>query len=43
MVFTRNDERSEAEYRSLYERAGFKLTRVLPTASVSSILEGKPL
>ena len=43
MVFTRNDERSEAEYRSLYERAGFKLTRVLSTASVSSILEGKPL
>lgn len=42
MVFTRSHERSEAECRSLYERAGFKLTRVLPTASVFAILEGKP-
>jgi O-methyltransferase/methyltransferase family protein len=43
MIFTPSYERSEAEYRALYERAGFKLTRVLPTASVFSILEGKPI
>jgi hypothetical protein len=43
MIFTHSYERSEAEYRALYERAGFKLTRVLPTAGIYSILEGKPI
>ena len=41
MIFTPSHERSEAEYRSLFQRAGFHLTRVLPTASVFSILEAK--
>jgi len=43
MIFTPSRERSEAEDRALYERAGFKLTRVLPTASVFNVLEGKPI
>jgi hypothetical protein len=43
MIFTPSHERSEAEYRALYERAGFQLTRVLPTSSVFTILEGKQL
>jgi hypothetical protein len=43
MIFSPSHERSEAEYRALYDRAGFKLTRVLPTSSVFSILEGKPI
>jgi hypothetical protein len=42
MVFTSHHERSEAEYRALYERAGLKLTRVLNTHTIFSILEGKP-
>ena len=41
MVFTPNYERSEAEYRALYGRAGFRLTRVIPTTSTFSIREGK--
>ncbi len=43
MVFTPSHERSEAEYRALYDKAGFKLNRVLPTASVFSILEARPV
>jgi hypothetical protein len=33
-------ERSEAEYRRLYEQAGFRLTRVVETASPFSVVEG---
>jgi hypothetical protein len=33
-------ERTESEFRSLYDRAGFRLTRVLKTASDVSIIEG---
>jgi O-methyltransferase domain/Dimerisation domain len=43
MIFAPSRERTEAEYRALYERAGLKLTRVLPTATVFSLLEGKPI
>ena len=43
MIFTSSRERTEAEYRALYERAGFQLTSVLPTASVFSLLEAKPI
>ena len=35
-------ERTEAEYRALYAAAGFRLTRVLPTPSRMSIVEGIP-
>lgn len=34
-------ERTEAEYRRLYEQAGFRLTRVVPTASPFSLVEGR--
>jgi ubiquinone/menaquinone biosynthesis C-methylase UbiE len=34
-------ERTESEYRALFERAGFELTRILPTGSEVSIAEGK--
>jgi hypothetical protein len=34
-------ERTEAEYRALFERAGFKLTRIVPTGTEISIIEGK--
>jgi len=35
-------ERTEVEYRALFDAAGFKLARVYPTASSFSILEGVP-
>ena len=35
-------ERTAAEYGTLYEAAGFDLTRILPTASPMSIIEGTP-
>ncbi|MDB5020817.1 MAG: methyltransferase [Pedobacter sp.] len=33
-------ERTEAEYRSLFDKAGLQLTRILPTPSPFSIIEG---
>lgn len=35
-------ERTEKEFRSLYERAGFRLQRVVPTESPMSVIEGVP-
>lgn len=34
-------ERTEDEYRRLYERTGFKLTRIAPTAGEVSVIEGE--
>ena len=39
LVLTGGEERSESEYRSLLAKAGFRLTRVVPTASPASVLE----
>ena len=33
-------ERTEAEYRSLLEAAGLKLSQILPTPSPLSVIEG---
>lgn len=35
-------ERTEAEYRALYAAAGFRLTRIVPTRTEVSVLEGVP-
>jgi hypothetical protein len=35
-------ERTEAEFRAVYDAAGFRLTRVVPTTSPLSIIEGVP-
>jgi ubiquinone/menaquinone biosynthesis C-methylase UbiE len=35
-------ERTEAEFRTLFQSAGFELTRIVPTTSEVSIIEGKP-
>ena len=35
-------ERSEAQYRSLLEAAGFRVTRVIPTQTANSIIEAIP-
>jgi hypothetical protein len=32
--------RTEAEYRALFEKAGFKLTRIIPAQDDMSIIEG---
>jgi orsellinic acid C2-O-methyltransferase len=43
LVNTGGRQRSEAEFRSLYERAGFRLTRIVPTAARASVIEGVPV
>ena len=35
-------ERTEAEFRALFDRAGFTLTRIVPTQSPLSVVEAKP-
>ena len=40
LVSTGGRQRSEAEFRSLYHAAGFKLTRIVPTAARVSVIEG---
>ena len=39
MTGTGGQERTEKEYRSLLQASGFELTRVIPTESMSSIIE----
>ena len=36
-------ERTEEEYGFLLEQAGFQLSSITPTASVISVVEGKPI
>lgn len=40
MVMTGGRERTETEYRELFRKAGFELTRVIPTESMVSVVEG---
>jgi cyclopropane fatty-acyl-phospholipid synthase-like methyltransferase len=35
-------ERTEKEYRELFDKAGFRLTRIVPTMSPFSVIEGEP-
>lgn len=42
MLIPGGKERTEAEYRELYAKAGFKLARIVPTASEVSVIEGVP-
>ena len=39
LVSTGGQERTEVEYGSLLAKAGFRLTRVVPTSSAASIVE----
>jgi hypothetical protein len=43
LVMPGGQERTEAEYRKLYESAGFKLERIVPTKTQVSVIEGKPV
>jgi len=36
-------ERTEQEFRALFEAAGLRLTRIVPTRSPLSVIEGKPV
>jgi SAM-dependent methyltransferase len=40
LVNTGGRQRSEAEFRSVYDAAGFKLTRIVPTQARVSVIEG---
>jgi len=42
MVFPGGLERTELEFRTLFKRAGFELTAVMPTSTMVSVIEGKP-
>jgi len=42
LVVPGGEERSEAQYRDLLGKAGFRLTRVVPTESVVSVVEAVP-
>lgn len=43
LVMTGGRERTEEEYRRLFESSGFRLTRLIPTDSPMSIIEGEPM
>jgi hypothetical protein len=40
LVLPGGQERTEGEYRTLFGKAGFRLTRVMPTDSAVSVIEG---
>ena len=40
LVSTGGRQRSEAEFRALYDASGFKLTRIVPTAARVCVIEG---
>jgi phosphate starvation-inducible protein PhoH len=42
IVIDEAQERTEEEYRSLLDKAGFKLERVIPTESAVSVVEASP-
>jgi ubiquinone/menaquinone biosynthesis C-methylase UbiE len=42
MAFPGGKERTEDEYRTLYERSGFRLSKVTPTKSAVCVVEGVP-
>jgi ubiquinone/menaquinone biosynthesis C-methylase UbiE len=42
LTFPGGLERTEEEYRALFQHAGFRLSRVIPTASAVSAIEGRP-
>ena len=42
LVSTGGRQRSEAEFRSLYSAAGFRLTKIVPTPARASVIEGVP-
>jgi hypothetical protein len=43
VLYPGGQERTEQEYRSLFSQSGFELTRVVPTKSMVSVVEGRPV
>jgi hypothetical protein len=43
LVVPGGKERTEAEYRALHAKAGFRLARIVPTRSEVSVIEGVPV
>jgi hypothetical protein len=43
MVLPGGRERTEHEYRELFDRAGFRLTRIVPTKGPQSVIEAVPV
>lgn len=43
MAFPDGMERSEAQFRSIFDAAGFSLTSITPTASPVSVIEARPV
>ncbi len=43
IVYPNGRERTELEYRKLYETSGFQLTNILPTTAPVSVIEGIPV
>jgi hypothetical protein len=42
LVCTGGRQRSEAEFRALFDASGFRLTRIVPTQARVSVIEGEP-
>jgi hypothetical protein len=42
LIFPSGRERTEAQFRELLAAAGWRLSRVIPTAAQDSIVEGLP-
>jgi hypothetical protein len=42
MVISQGRERTERDFRSLFDKAGFQLTRVVPTPTPLALVEGRP-
>jgi hypothetical protein len=42
LVMTGGRERTAKEYEALLARGGFKLSRIVPTASPFSVIEARP-
>jgi cyclopropane fatty-acyl-phospholipid synthase-like methyltransferase len=43
LAFPGGCERTEEEYRALFERSGFRLAKVTPTKSAVCVIEGRPV
>jgi hypothetical protein len=43
LVMPAGRERTAEEFRALFEKAGFELTRIVPTKSPLSVIEGRPI
>jgi hypothetical protein len=43
MLLIAGMDRTEAEYRELFNASGFNLTRIIPTQSPVSVIEGVPV